>query len=109
VSESPPSNQAEVETPHPPSFKVYNYPNPAYGNTTTIRIELENTAKIKLQIYNLISELVFEKQIEGHIGINEVLWDISDAARGIYLLRAETIFPEETKIVIKKIGIVKKK
>ncbi len=70
-----------------PSDKVYNWPNPAYGNSTNIRYFLGNDAgSVSIKIMDLAGELVTTLPGTNFKGLdNEVQWDISKVQSGIYI------------------------
>ncbi|MBE9563280.1 MAG: T9SS type A sorting domain-containing protein [Proteobacteria bacterium] len=84
----------------PTEFAIGNYPNP-FNPTTTIRYDLPEAGKVKIQIYDimgsLITELVNSKQTAGS---HSVEWSGKNGrgiqtASGIYLYRVQ--FNEKTK------------
>lgn len=75
-------------------FLAQNYPNP-FNPHTTIKYDLPNDAKVRLQIFNLLGEevrtLVSEKQKSGH---HKISWDGrndrgKNLSSGVYFLRLE--------------------
>ncbi len=69
---------------------LYNYPNPA-ATETTIRFGLRESNTIKLKLYNLAGDLVFETEIEGIGEVdNEFELDCSRFASGVYFCQVET-------------------
>ncbi len=70
-----------------PSDKVYNWPNPAYGNSTNIRYFLNgDVTGISIKILDLSGELVTTLAGTTNKGLdNEVPWDISNVQSGIYI------------------------
>ena len=92
-----------------PKASVYNYPNPTEGQSTTIRYTLGQEAQVDIRIYDLSGDLVAEFPGTGlaHTD-NEIVWDLSGVASGIYLCRVEargTGGGEETTFC--KIAVVK--
>ena len=70
-----------------PSDKVYNWPNPAYGKSTSIRYFLNgDVTAINIKIMDLAGELVTTLAGTTHKGLdNEVPWDITNVQSGIYI------------------------
>lgn len=101
------SSPPEISDLMPDNF-VYNYPNPARGNSTTIRYRLKESADIKIEIYDLAGEIVdnFSGPGEPYTD-NEVVWDISDIDSGIYFCRVNAKSGRKNKSVICKIAVVK--
>ena len=91
-----------------PENTVYNYPNPAEGNSTFIRYYLSKQANVSIRIYDMAGELVEQITGTGYPEIdNEVTWDISDVQSGVYLARIKAESENETNVVIIKIAVVK--
>ncbi|RKY88115.1 hypothetical protein DRQ09_03385 [candidate division KSB1 bacterium] len=91
-----------------PKNRVYNYPNPVYGNTTTIRYYLNFSADVNIYIYDLAGELV--KKMKG-TGIprtdNEVIWDVTDVQSGVYLAKITASGSAKKSSAIIKIAVSK--
>lgn len=70
-----------------PKDRLYNWPNPVYGNSTNIRYFLNGTASsVKIKIMDLSGELVATLTGPANTGFdNEVLWDVSTVQSGIYI------------------------
>jgi hypothetical protein len=92
-----------------PSDKVYNWPNPVYGNSTNIRYFLNGTAsKVNVKILDLSGELVTTLVGSANSGYdNEVAWNVSNVQTGIYIavLQLENGTCNETASI--KIAVVK--
>ncbi|RPI00864.1 MAG: T9SS C-terminal target domain-containing protein [Calditrichaeota bacterium] len=94
----------------PNSFTLQqNFPNPCNGSTT-IRFTLESSAKVNLEIYNILGNKVtglIARRVPG--GEHSILWDGADddgllVSSGIYIYRlqveqGEKIFRESKKLV----------
>jgi type IX secretion system substrate protein len=82
-------NQVNATTSGPclPQDKVYNWPNPVYGNKTNIRYFLNgNPSSVKVKILDLSGELVTTLTGTNNSGFdNEVPWDVSTVQSGIYI------------------------
>ncbi len=80
----------------PASFTLYpNYPNP-FNPATTIRFDLNRSAKVSLKIYNVLGQEV-RTLVSGQMppGVHSVTWDGKDqrgqnVSSGVYLYRLET-------------------
>lgn len=75
-----------VDIPEKESFYVsQNYPNPA-AYTTRVSIHLDRVAEVDYRIYNLLGKEVWKGSVfRGHSGNNEISFDVSDLATGIYM------------------------
>jgi hypothetical protein len=88
----------------PKSFKLFqNYPNP-FNPTTKIEFQLANSGFVTLKVYNAlgneVATLVNEYRL---VGKNEILFDASGLASGIYFyqLRAENYTSTKKMILLK--------
>jgi M6 family metalloprotease-like protein len=71
-----------------PKNSAYNYPNPARGNSTTIRYFLTEPAKVKIRIFDLAGDLVQTLNGNGTPQTdNEVVWDLKKIQSGVYLAK----------------------
>jgi len=104
-------------TPDPPAYagdllpseSLFNYPNPAYGDETTIRYFLGRPAEVTITIYNLAGDLV--AQMDGEAAQPpqecETVWDLSDVASGVYICRVEARGAGEEEVRFHKIAVVR--
>ncbi len=71
----------------PESFKLYqNYPNP-FNPSTKISYYIPLESNIKIEIYSLIGERVYEMNGEQqNAGVHEFVWNGENLASGIYIL-----------------------
>jgi hypothetical protein len=97
----------------PAPSKVYNYPNPApageYTDETIFRYYVTSNADVTINIYDIAGHLVDSLESEATGGsYNEMEWNISDVASGVYIYVIE-IQPAlgEKQIIRKKLAIVK--
>jgi hypothetical protein len=91
-----------------PPASVYNYPNPTRGQSTTIRYTLGQEAEVHIRIYDLAGDLVDELTGTGYAHTeNEVDWDLSHVASGVYLCRVEARGSGGTQTTFCKIAVVK--
>jgi len=95
---------------------VSNYPNPFYGGyeTTKIRYILMDNADVEIKIYDLISDLVWQKKVAkgqspgGIQGPNEIPWDGKNeigqsVTSGAYILEIKTLGKSiRRKIAVKR-------
>ncbi|MFQ6091956.1 MAG: FG-GAP-like repeat-containing protein [bacterium] len=87
---------------------VYNFPNPTEGNSTLIRYRLGEEASVTIKIFNLAGELVDKFTGPGYAHTeNEVRWDLTDFATGVYICRVEATGAIKTKTAFCKIAVVK--
>ncbi len=86
-----------------PTHLVYNYPNPAEGNFTTIRYRLERRADVHIRIFDLSGELVGEFPGPGEPQTeNEVVWRLNDVVSGVYFCQVRaTGIARENRVTIK--------
>ncbi len=88
----------------PSGFQLdQNYPNP-FNPTTVISFTLPEATHVKLEIYNVMGQLV-STVVDGYreAGSHTAIWSGSDAASGIYLYRLEAgEFVETKKMVLLK-------
>jgi len=91
-----------------PKERAYNYPNPVYGTTTTIRYFLKENANVKIRIFDLAGDLVKEFSQTGIGGFdNEVEWNVSEIQSGAYFAHIEATSATQSEDTIIKIAVVK--
>jgi hypothetical protein len=80
-----------------------NFPNP-FNPSTTIRFSLPQATRLKINVYNMLGELV-EKIAEGsyETGYHKVIFNASNLSSGIYIYRLES----ENFIQTKKMVLIK--
>jgi len=90
-----------------PESMAFNYPNPAEGRTY-IRYFLKEDAQVGIKVYDLSGMLVdeFPGPGIGHTH-NELPWDCSKFASGVYLCRVEAESDSESQVVFFKMAVVK--
>jgi len=86
---------------------VYNYPNPA-SNETVFRYYVDRPADISIKIFDMSGELVDELagSTQGEID-DEVTWDCSEFASGVYFARFEASSNDANKNVLIKVALIK--
>ncbi len=85
-----------------PSSRAYNYPNPNSGSYTTIRYYLNEPASVKIRIFDTAGTPVDQFSAPGNGGVdNEITWDVSSVASGVYLcqIEAKSDGGSESKII----------
>lgn len=90
-----------------PEGKVYNYPNPA-SDITYFRYYVDRQADVNVKIYDMSGELVDELVGSTPGGASdEVPWDCSRFASGVYFARLEASSAGIKKNIIVKVALVK--
>jgi len=90
-----------------PARLVYNYPNPNSGASTKIRYYLNETAEVSIRIYDAAGMQVDSFSGPGQGGTaNEVSWNVSDVASGIYLCHVKARSEKQTSEKIIKIMVI---
>ena len=90
-----------------PAKRVYNYPNPNSGNTTTIRYYLNKTANVTIRIFDASGMPVDEFNGPGQAGVdNEIKWNVENIASGVYLCRVKAVSASRSESRIIKIMVV---
>ena len=100
---SPEQTMSFLKTPS----MAYNYPNPApsagYGDRTIFRYYTASDADVRIDIYSIAGNMVANLEDRAIGGkYNEIEWDISDIASGVYLYVLEIQPASGFKQVIKK-------
>jgi hypothetical protein len=92
-----------------PDNRVYNWPNPVYGEETFIRYYVSEDSRINIKIFDLAGDFVGELNDNARGGFDsEVKWNIKDIQSGIYLARVEATGNSGSKgFKIIKIAVVK--
>jgi hypothetical protein len=94
----------------PTEFALYqNYPNP-FNPTTIIKYALPLDSKVRIEVYNVLGELV-EVLLDETInaGYNEIEFNASDLSSGLYLYRIEAnaLAGKDHFITVKKMLVIK--
>ncbi|MEQ8192512.1 MAG: T9SS type A sorting domain-containing protein [Candidatus Eremiobacterota bacterium] len=97
-----PNNIEGENTSHPTDFILYqNYPNP-FNPSTTIGFSLPTSTQIRINVYNMLGELVV-KLTEGfyEVGYHQLEFNADNLTSGIYLYRIESdTFVEVKKMIL---------
>ena len=90
-----------------PENSVYNYPNPA-ANQTAFRYYVDRPAEIEIKIYDLSGELIgqLSGSTSGQVP-DEVSWDCSAIAPGVYFARFEANAAGLSKYKMIKVALIK--
>lgn len=90
-----------------PVERVFNYPNPNEEGFTNIRYYLNETATVTIRIFDTARTLVDRLNGPGEAGVdNEISWDVSDVASGVYLCQVEARSETRSQTRIIKIMVV---
>jgi hypothetical protein len=93
-----------------PENMVYNYPNPA-SDLTTFRYYVDRPANINIRIYDMSGELVDELTdfTAGGVVPDEITWNCSGFASGVYFARIEAKATDQTLDVNRliKVALIK--
>jgi hypothetical protein len=77
----------------------YVFPNPTKNNAT-LNINLENTAKVKIEVMNTVGQVVKSTFVNGQVGVNNINIELSGLASGIYLVNVKVDNASSTKKLI---------
>jgi len=90
-----------------PNKTVFNYPNPNRGSFTNIRYYLNDAAKVTIKIYDTAGTPVDAFEGPGRGGAaNEIRWDVSTRASGVYLCKIQADSGRQTAFKIIKIMVI---
>jgi M6 family metalloprotease-like protein len=90
-----------------PGNRFFNYPNPNEGDFTTIRYFLNDAADVSIRIFDAAGLKIDAFAGPGLAGTdNEVLWDVSNVASGVYLCQLKAVSESKTEQKIIKILVV---
>ncbi|MEX2117359.1 MAG: hypothetical protein WEB37_10765 [Bacteroidota bacterium] len=91
-----------------PDDRVYNWPNPVYGNSTRIRYYTSVPAEIAITILTIAGEKVAEFRTSTRGGVDEeISWDVRYIESGIYFASLEATGGGRSEVSIIKIAVVK--
>ena len=83
------NNVLSVEEKKSDNLTVKIFPNPS-NSLTSFNIRSEENTNCRIQIFNAINELVFEKQTELFQGENSMELNLGGISDGIYIVKVET-------------------
>ena len=94
-----------------PPASVYCYPNPVHSGKATFRFYLGEKANVNIKIFDIMGQQVAElekpaAQTRAQTD-NELEWDTSGLASGLYLCRVEATGDSEKRVVFLKVAICK--
>ncbi len=69
--------------------RTYCYPNPARENDVTVRVYLEESTEILVEIMDVTGQIVDTLRADGVPTVNELVWETDGVASGLYLVRIE--------------------
>lgn len=88
--------------------KVYNWPNPVYGNETYFRVYVSDDSNIKIKIYDLSGDFVDEINSFAAAGVEtDIKWNVTNVQSGIYFARIESSSANKNDFKIIKVAVVK--
>lgn len=91
-----------------PRSRVYNWPNPVYGNSTQIRYYVSEDADIVVRIFDIEGKMITELNRRAQGGTDdEITWEILDIQSGVYLARVSARSATRTETAIIKIAVVR--
>lgn len=76
-----------------------NYPNP-FNPTTTIQFSLQQSSEYTLRVYNVTGQVVESFSGNGQEGLNEIVWNASPFASGVYFYKLEAEGQTATKKMV---------
>ena len=89
-----------AQTPGPPPLdallpagRVYCYPNPVEGTSARLRFYLGREARVEVKVFNAAADLVETMTLANAVprAENEMAWDTSGYATGLYVCRVEAV------------------
>ncbi len=91
-----------------PKDKVYNWPNPVYGNQTNFRVYVSEDAIVTIRIFDYSGSFIDEIKGIAVGGLeNEFIWNVSQIESGIYLARVEVSSQNKSDFKVIKVAVVK--
>jgi hypothetical protein len=73
--------------------RTYCYPNPARGSDVTVRVYLEEEARLEVDVLDVTGQVVRHIERTGTPLVNEITWNTSGAASGLYIVRVQATEP----------------
>ena len=92
-----------------PPRRVYCYPNPIRGDLAHLRFYLGDNARVEVVIVNAIGEIVDRLSLGSPAPQtdNEIPWDTSGYAGGLYICRVEAIAGDRSEVRFVKAAIIR--
>lgn len=91
-----------------PRSRVYNWPNPVYGDETRIRFYVSEDAVVSVKIFDLTGLALTELNSSASGGLDgEITWNVKDIESGVYLARVQASSQGRSDVVVIKIAVVK--
>ena len=89
--------------------RAYCYPNPIRGSEAFLRFFLGNNARIEVVVLNPLGEIVDRLSLENPVPRtdNEIFWDTSDYASGLYICRIEAVSADRSEVRFIKTAIIR--
>ena len=75
------------------SERTYCYPNPARSSDVTVRVVLEESAEIEVEITDVAGGRVARFVRDGVRAVNEIVWETAGFASGLYFVRVDVRVP----------------
>jgi len=99
------------------SMTAFN-PNPANGEDPVLRVFLDERAEVEIEIFDVTGQVVDRIEVDGVRGPQDVRWDVSNIASGLYIVRMEARRPGanagialgrtvESEVKIMKVAVVR--
>ena len=104
-----PAGKSNVTNNFFPDNKAYNYPNPVYGTSTSIRYFVSEDSKVNIKIFDLSGDLAGELNQDARGGYdNEIIWNVEKVQSGVYFakIKADGVSGKSAYKII-KIAIIK--
>ena len=92
-----------------PPDRAYCYPNPIRNASARIRFYLGDNAQIEVTILNAIGEIVDRLSLTDPVARtdNEIPWDTSDYASGLYICRIEAVADGRSEVRFVKAAVIR--
>jgi hypothetical protein len=113
ITSTPTSTPSPTETAIPANdFVVVPAPNISRsGEPIQFEVTLGTSAQIKLVIYSLLGEQVYQTTVQGEVGVNNLLWQVRNqsnnpVASGIYIFTIQAIDGEGVQNKVGKVLVL---
>lgn len=91
-----------------PADRVYNWPNPVYGNETRIRFYTQYDGTATVTIFDLAGDVITTLTSPAVGGQdNEIMWDVREIQSGVYLAKVEVKGSGGSGERVVKVAVVK--